>query len=697
MRIVPDSSVTLYRNVDIDDCEQLVFSSAANQAAYFQSKIHPNGGYSPCTVIRKTGSLRIEKSMAIVSACNYLSFINPIGTAGDNKTIYCRIVDYEYVNNECTEISYIIDYWQTWMFDVSFNDMYIEREHLSQADWDKAETNPYDPTILEFRTSENLPISKDIEKPYYEFGGEEAEDGTFIGKGICDAYSIPNDIGMLMIFSDINLKSLDAGASSPRPSQRLWGYLTSFIYNGTSINNNLCALKLTDAIEKYFYDNIPGYTQTPARKGGQWNNSALGNITPFAGNRINAPVNYIYCDSTTGGIAEIFSMLLSWFTDNNLLDMILGIYPVPTGLMLLSGSHYDAPIGITMKTAKTFQTVTNKKLDLYPFSYYRVITPNGDVKELRMEDFNSAQLGVDGCSIGMSLDVLEKPNLLIGPISYKASGISPNNVNVNMNSIEGVVYAQFPTLPYAIDGFQSQMAAVANSIIGNNTLDYQYEMQGKVSPMEALTSEIADQAAGGLRGLLSQIEGPAANIGTQVAQTLSGVATDYFGQTAQYKASNYNRTMNAQKMSEEAYDVLHGGTDNAVYKNFQYARPAYAGSIYHQVNGDGIVNFNINFFVDILFMRVSINPTILAQYDNYFSNFGYSSGRCGIPRVVNFIFGEHDDNLLPHWQTLNGKPTTYIKTIDCKVTHSMLPVSAFIKQLFDGGIRMINGDLSGNG
>ena len=93
-------------------------------------------------------------------------------------------------------------------------------------------------------------------------------------------------------------------------------------------------------------------------------------------------------------------------------------------------------------------------------------------------------------------------------------------------------------------------------------------------------------------------------------------------------------------------------------------------------------------------MRVSINPAILAQYDTYFSNYGYASGRCGIPRVINYSRGLTDDDKVPHWQTLNGKPTTYIKTVDCKVIHSMLPVAQFIKGMFDTGIRMIQGDPS---
>jgi hypothetical protein len=109
-------------------------------------------------------------------------------------------------------------------------------------------------------------------------------------------------------------------------------------------------------------------------------------------------------------------------------------------------------------------------------------------------------------------------------------------------------------------------------------------------------------------------------------------------------------------------------------------------------NGDGSINFNQLGYVDIIFLRVQLNPAILSTYDRYFMNYGYSSGRCGIPRVIRFTQGASSADELPEWVTLNGKTTTYIKTMDCKVTHSMIPVAGAIKSLFDSGVRMIKGD-----
>ena len=135
MKIVPNSTIKLYANVDIDNGEQLVFSSVANQLAYFESCLAVS--QVPCTVVRKTGALRVEIAGNIISNCNYLSFTNP---SFDDKIIYARIIDYDYINNECAEITYAIDYWQTWMFDVGYEPCFIEREHLSEADW---ELQPY--------------------------------------------------------------------------------------------------------------------------------------------------------------------------------------------------------------------------------------------------------------------------------------------------------------------------------------------------------------------------------------------------------------------------------------------------------------------------------------------------------------------------------------------------------------------------
>ena len=686
MRIVPDSTITLYQNVDIDNDEQLVFSSLSNQTAYFQSKIHPNGAYTPCTVVRKTGRIRVEKSGSIVSACNYISFVNP---SFDNKTIYARILDYEYVNNECTEIDYVIDYWQTWMFDVTFQDMYIEREHLSQADWDKAQTNPYDPTILEFKTNENLPCNTSIEKPYYSFGSTANDDGVYCAEAVCTELEVPRDVGVLFMISDINFKNLDDNipAGQTTPSSEFVQILNDIkIEGGGSLPINW--YRLTTGAYTYLNTRFPSIIQSALYRGDGWNTS-VGNLYPGSSS-LKPPIIYIYIEGGASITSEFetassyVSRLLDWLTRMDALDSLIGIYPIPSGMMLFSGSSYNSPLAAQQATAKG-QNVVNKKLDLFPYSYYRLMGPNGDVKELKIEDFKSAQDGLNACQVGLSLDITEKPNLIVAPVSYKAAGAAPHNVSANLNVREGLMFTQFPTLPYSIDAFRAQLAAVSNSIIGNNTVQTMNELNYRGKKLaDRMITDLNQAGEGTTTAATGMLTGQGTRGGVAKAANAGMDALNI----AAYESKMYD---NEAKMRNQAY-ASRVNPDNAIYDNYQFTKPAYACDIYSPVNGDGILNFNYNSFVDILFMRVSLNPTILAQYDRYFSNYGYASGRCGIPRVINYSRGESSDALVPHWQTLNGKLTTYIKTTNCRVIHSMLPVAQFIKVMFDGGVRMIKGD-----
>lgn len=194
MKIAPDTTITLYSGVEICSDKQLAFSTPEKQAAYFLSKRLTYVDH--CTTVKnKIGYLKVpikpigsagtgEITGAQLATCNYMSFVNK---KFDNKTIYCYIVDYSFENNECAYIQYVIDYWQTWCFDVTFRDSYIDREHLSEDDWNKVEANPYRSDVPQMVTAEPLATPTGYEKPFYKIkygkdpnGGDwdhDSEDG----------------------------------------------------------------------------------------------------------------------------------------------------------------------------------------------------------------------------------------------------------------------------------------------------------------------------------------------------------------------------------------------------------------------------------------------------------------------------------------------------------------------------------------
>lgn len=699
MRITPDSTITLYQNVDIDNGEQLVFSSRANQTAYFQSKIHPQGAYTPCTVVRKTGAVRVEKPGSVVAACNYLSFVNP---TFDNKTIYARIIDYDYINNECVEISYLIDYWQTWMFDVQYEDSYIEREHLSQADAAKAQTNPYDPTIFEYRTGETLPISKDLEKLTYTVGDDSTYDGYLLTEALEFVANVDETLGVLIKLSNIDFDALDT--VDPTTSQAFADYLAHIVPIDTSthqpIGGGVGFYWLTSEMGTYLNTKYPTKVVNNYVCGTGWSYDGQA-VNPFYSSKYHPGCCWIYDPNgadfvnNCGYMGEFFQVLTQYEAQEQIIDLSI----IPNDMMFLAARQQSGqPITAGQVTPLGGMNVESRKLMRYPYSYLRVMSPNGDVKELHYENFKEVQEGQNICKIGAVMDITDRPTLIMAPIKYKINGLANGDVNI----LESLTFDQFPTMPYSIDAFTAQVAAVANYTIGNRTIDNAADMavwdtttnktsQGIKTVQTVLGAlNSGASAATGFR----QAEGSKAKSGAAlgVAQAAAGTASLY-DMSAQMEMDR-KKFEAAQERWMSADSALSEGDASAIARQLNLTKPAYACDKYVPSNGIGAINFNQLSFCDIVLMRVSLSSEILALYDNWFIHYGYTSGRCGIPRVIRYSKGASATTDLPDWKTVNGKQTTYIKTMDLKVIYSMLPVASFIKNMFDSGVRMIKGDLT---
>lgn len=710
MQITPSSTITLYANVDIDNGEQLVFSTREKQVEYFTSKKVRD--YVPCTMIRKNGAVRVEIAGSVVKTCNYLSFVNP---AFDNKTVYARIIDYDYVNNECVDIAYYIDFWQTWMFDVQFEDMYIEREHLSQADYLKSVDNPYDPTIFEFRTNESLPVAKDLEKLNYTIGSSQVEDGYKLGDAVSNrVQGISNTVGALIKLAEIDFEKLDSGAD-PDLSRPFVTYLRHIR------THTFSCYHLTQTM----YDYLAGKygtsaaTGVPAKNftGSGWclDGDSSQKLVPFFTSNFQPGCCWIYDQyggeenmngvGTNNYMSELLTILTRW----EAVGQIISMNAIPNDIFILAGVQENggAPLNMNQSTAKTKISVDSKKLMRYPYSYLRVIAPNGDVKELHYEFFKAVQEGTDNCSIPVVLDVADQPTAIIVPENYRISGMA-NGANVNTNVLEGLLFAQFPSIPYTIDAYTAQVAANANSIIAGRTVDGAWQMAATDVATDQMSqgSKVLQSVAGLVKGgvdaasgvkVLKDIMGKthvggAAELGMAVFSSIASTSAMYAEGSSMEAARK--QFENAEAMWKGAESALAGEDGNAIAANMRLTKPAYACDKYIPSNGVGTINFNKQAFCDIICLRVTLSADILAIYDKWFQHYGYTSGRCGIPRVIQFARGANSDANLPHWTTVNNKPTTYIKTMDCKVIYSMVPVASFIKNMFDSGVRLIKGDLT---
>lgn len=128
MYIQPNTIAVLLTGVPLDETydHTVKFASANAQRDYFLSKelmrVHPQ------TYQRHTENiLRVEALADNLYHVNYLMFQN---TSFGNKWFYAFVTKVEYVNNKTTELTYVIDVYQTWLFEMQIGQCFVEREHI---------------------------------------------------------------------------------------------------------------------------------------------------------------------------------------------------------------------------------------------------------------------------------------------------------------------------------------------------------------------------------------------------------------------------------------------------------------------------------------------------------------------------------------------------------------------------------------
>ena len=123
--ISPNSTLRILHGVplSIENTNSINFASRNQQEAYFTSKAKYT--YEHYSYIDE-GVVRVETCADNLYDCNYLMFIN---RAYGNKYFYAFITSINWINNVTTEITYVIDYLQTWLFDFTYKPCMIERMH----------------------------------------------------------------------------------------------------------------------------------------------------------------------------------------------------------------------------------------------------------------------------------------------------------------------------------------------------------------------------------------------------------------------------------------------------------------------------------------------------------------------------------------------------------------------------------------
>lgn len=129
MYIEPNTNIKLLHNVPLDNTYEhtILFSNSNNQANYFGSLTKHNLTAQSYQRVNR-GVAKIGLSADACYDCNYMMFQN---TNYGTKWFYAFIKSVEYINNAVCEITFEIDVMQTWLFDVTLKECFVEREHVS--------------------------------------------------------------------------------------------------------------------------------------------------------------------------------------------------------------------------------------------------------------------------------------------------------------------------------------------------------------------------------------------------------------------------------------------------------------------------------------------------------------------------------------------------------------------------------------
>lgn len=130
--VTPNSTIQLMRNCPLDpEHENTIYFPDINaQTGYFSMLAASNGiSFNEQSYQRySNGVLRINAYAEDINDCNYMRFRNVRNNRA--KWYYAFVIRVEYINEHVSEVEYVIDSLQTWLFDFTLDMCFVEREHV---------------------------------------------------------------------------------------------------------------------------------------------------------------------------------------------------------------------------------------------------------------------------------------------------------------------------------------------------------------------------------------------------------------------------------------------------------------------------------------------------------------------------------------------------------------------------------------
>lgn len=123
----PDTVVYLCSTqLKINNKNQLTFANANEQYQFFMSNMKYQ--FTNFSYQRQNNRIRVPIHIDKLWNCNYVMYQNKHYT---NKWFYAYITRLEYKNENVTDVFIQTDAFQTWQFDITYKESFIEREMIN--------------------------------------------------------------------------------------------------------------------------------------------------------------------------------------------------------------------------------------------------------------------------------------------------------------------------------------------------------------------------------------------------------------------------------------------------------------------------------------------------------------------------------------------------------------------------------------
>lgn len=656
MNIPQNSKLEFYSGIRISEGETIPFRSRAQLEAYFakHKMFTTEMSQRKFSYFRRTGELKVELTTKQVEQCNYLMFVNP---DFENIKYYCRINDWEYVNNKTTRVYYDVDVWCTYFEKLTYEACCIDREQVSEADYQKSLTNPFDPTIYEFLTEEGLKVSQDMEIIYPEYvDGDDSS--RYIQSFPEISTTAQNDSCVVFMIADFDESQL--------------GDIQTF---------------------KQYFDEIvdakghilkPGPDSNPVIGKKKINIGRAFSLYKCNVNNPFDPRSILSLFEREGNMTDA----VKWLDKQALTHQILGIFQIPQKAwqLYLDPTSSDAYLEISPLNFN----VHNKKLNLFPYQYLRVYNNEGDVKEYKYEKFGDIAVGNSTLKFVYLTLFDNLPMSCLIPVNYLYLGC---------NEEERMDCVQIPQVGYSTDAYLAFIANQMSKNLQEHTGTVYDSLQQQI--LDATPREWAENGLFGRKPIPGGIfEGGKVILGDVIksfgdtfggpqgsslmdagASLLSGDVAGSLSKLGSMPTWNYR----------DAAREWRAGDNTLAASALAGAKPAFVGYDYHPGSSNGTVGYylpnNKHMPGSFRIQKVRLKTEYIQIYDKYFTMYGYKSGRYGIPRVVKYILNQDDD--LPHFAAYGDVKMTYVKTTGMHVIYTKASVARAIEDMFNTGIRFI--------